>query len=231
MIKLVNINKAYGDKVILNNFNLEINKGEIIGLLAPNAEGKSTLLKILGGHITFDSGEYFFYGEEFYYKHKELIGYMNDTPIIPKGWKAIDGVDYYKEYFKTFNYEKCMDMLKYFKISLDRKIKTFSKGENEKYHLALALSINGSLYIMDEPLAAIDLIAREEIIKMIIDNFSLESTIIISSHLVSDIEKMLDRVLLLKDGQIICNKLVEDLRVEGKSVVDLYKEVYGYVQV
>ena len=84
---------------------------------------------------------------------------------------------------------------------------------------------------MDEPLAAIDLIAREEIIKMIIDNFSLESTIIISSHLVSDIEKMLDRVLLLKDGQIICNKLVEDLRVEGKSVVDLYKEVYGYVQV
>ena len=156
---------------------------------------------------------------------------MNDTPIIPKGWKAIDGVDYYKEYFKTFNYEKCMDMLKYFKIDLDRKIKTFSKGENEKYHLALALSINGSLYIMDEPLAAIDLIAREEIIKMIIDNFSLESTIIISSHLVSDIEKMLDRVLLLKDGQIICNKLVEDLRVEGKSVVDLYKEVYGYVQV
>ena len=227
MIKLVNINKAYRDKVILDNFNLEINKGEIIGLLAPNAEGKSTLLKILGGHITFDSGEYFFDGEDFCYKHKELIGYMSDTPIVPKGWKVIDGVEYYKEYFKTFNYDKCMDMLKYFKINLDRKIKTFSKGE--KYHLALALSISGSLYIMDEPLAAIDLIAREEIIKMIIDNFSLESTIIISSHLVSDIEKMLDRVLFLKSGQIVCNKLVEDLRDEGKSVVDLYKEVYGNV--
>lgn len=230
MIKLVNVNKAYKDKVILKNFNLEIGRGEIIGLLAPNAEGKSTLLKILGGHITFDSGEYLFDGEEFSYKHKEVIGYMSDSPIIPKGWKAMDGVEYYREYFRTFNYDKCLDMIKYFNIELDRKIKTFSKGENEKYHLALALSIEGSLYIMDEPLAAIDLIAREEIIKMILDNFSLDSTIILSSHLVSDIEKMLDRVLLLKGGQIICNKLVEDLRMEGKSVVDLYKEVYGGVQ-
>lgn len=231
MIKLVNVNKAYGEKVIFKDLNLEINKGEIIGLLAPNAEGKSTLLKILGGHITFDSGEYFFNGEEFNYNHKELIGYMSDTPIIPKGWKAIYGLEYYKEYFKTFNYNKCLEILKYFKIDIDRKIKTFSKGENEKYHLALALSIEGSLYIMDEPLAAIDLIAREEIIKMILDNFSLDSTIILSSHLVSDIEKMIDRALLLKEGQIVCNKLVEDLRMEGKSVVDLYKEVYGYVQV
>lgn len=226
MIKLVNLNKAYRDKVVLKNLNLEINKGEIIGLLAPNAEGKSTLLKILGGQITFDSGQYFFNGEEFNYKDKEVIGYMNDTAMIPKKWKVIDGIDYYSEYFKTFNKEKCLDMLKYFKIDLKKRIKTLSKGESEKYHLSLALSIEGQLYIMDEPLAAIDLIAREEVISMILDNFNIDSTIIISSHLVSDIERMLDRVLLLKNGEIVCNKLVEDLRVEGKSVVDLYKEVY-----
>ena len=107
MIKLVNLNKAYRDKVVLKNLNLEINKGEIIGLLAPNAEGKSTLLKILGGQITFDSGQYFFNGEEFNYKDKEVIGYMNDTAMIPKKWKVIDGIDYYSEYFKTFNKEKC----------------------------------------------------------------------------------------------------------------------------
>ena len=226
MIKLVNLNKAYRDKIVLKNLNLEINKGEIIGLLAPNAEGKSTLLKILGGQITFDSGQYFFNGEEFNYKDKEVIGYMNDTAIMPKKWKVIDGIDYYSEYFKTFNKEKCLDMLKYFKIDLKKRIKTLSKGESEKYHLSLALSIEGQLYIMDEPLAAIDLIAREEVISMILDNFNIDSTIIISSHLVSDIERMLDRVLLLKNGEIVCNKLVEDLRVEGKSVVDLYKEVY-----
>ena len=231
MIKLVNLNKAYRDKIVLKNLNLEINKGEIIGLLAPNAEGKSTLLKILGGQITFDSGQYFFNGEEFNYKDKEVIGYMNDTAMIPKKWKVIDGIDYYSEYFKTFNKEKCLDMLKYFKIDLKKRVKTLSKGESEKYHLSLALSIEGQLYIMDEPLAAIDLIAREEVISMILDNFNIDSTIIISSHLVSDIERMLDRVLLLKNGEIVCNKLVEDLRVEGKSVVDLYKEVYANVEV
>lgn len=231
MIKLVNLNKAYRDKVVLKNLNLEINKGEIIGLLAPNAEGKSTLLKILGGQITFDSGQYFFNGEEFNYKDKEVIGYMNDTAMIPKKWKVIDGIDYYSEYFKTFNKEKCLDMLKYFKIDLKKRVKTLSKGESEKYHLSLALSIEGQLYIMDEPLAAIDLIAREEVISMILDNFNIDSTIIISSHLVSDIERMLDRVMLLKNGEIVCNKLVEDLRVEGKSVVDLYKEVYANVEV
>ncbi|MBP3917516.1 ABC transporter ATP-binding protein [Clostridium sp.] len=231
MIKIVNLNKVYRDKIVLKNLNLEINKGEIIGLLAPNAEGKSTLLKILGGQITFDSGEYLFNGEEFNYKDKEVIGYMNDTAIIPASWKVRDGIQYYSEYFKTFNEEKCLDMLKYFKIDLKRRVKTLSKGESEKYHLSLALSIEGQLYIMDEPLAAIDLIAREEVISMILDNFNIDSTIIISSHLVYDIERMLDRVLLLKNGEIICNKLVEDLRLEGKSVVDLYKEVYANVEV
>lgn len=229
MIKLVNLNKAYRDKIILKGLNLEINKGEIIGLLAPNAEGKSTLLKILGGQITFDSGEYFFNSEEFTYKDKEVIGYMNDTAIIPASWRVKDGIEYYSEYFKTFNEEKCLNMLRYFKIDLKRRVKTLSKGESEKYHLSLALSIEGQLYIMDEPLAAIDLISREEVISLILDNFNVDSTIIISSHLVSDIERMLDRVLLLKNGEIVCNKLVEDLRFEGKSVVDLYKEVYGNV--
>lgn len=229
MIKLVNLNKAYRDKIILKGLNLEINKGEIIGLLAPNAEGKSTLLKILGGQITFDSGEYFFNSEEFTYKDKEVIGYMNDTAIIPDSWRVKDGIEYYSEYFKTFNEEKCLNMLRYFKIDLKRRVKTLSKGESEKYHLSLALSIEGQLYIMDEPLAAIDLISREEVISLILDNFNVDSTIIISSHLVSDIERMLDRVLLLKNGEIVCNKLVEDLRFEGKSVVDLYKEVYGNV--
>lgn len=229
MIRLVNVNKSYKDKVILDSVNLEINKGEIIGLLAPNAEGKSTFLKVLGGYISMDDGEYYFLGDKFSYKDKAFIGYMNDTPIISSSWKVKHGIDFYEEYFQTFNKEKCLEIMDSFKLDLDKRVKNLSKGENEKMHLALALSVKASLYIMDEPLAAIDLIAREEIIRMILDNFNLESTIIISSHLVADIEKMLDRVLLLKSGKIVENILVEDLRVEGKSVVSLYKEVYGNV--
>ncbi len=228
MIKLVNMNKVYGNKIVLDNVNLEINKGEIIGLLAPNAEGKSTFLKILGGQITFDSGEYYFQGKEFNYKDKGLIGYMNDTSIMPDSWKVRECVDYYEEYFETFNVEKSLKVLKNFNVDLNSKVKTLSKGENEKLHLALALGVEGVLYIMDEPLASIDLIAREEVIGIILENFSSESTMIISSHLVADIERMLDRVILLKDGNIEKNLLVEDLRMEGKSVVKIYKEVYGH---
>lgn len=228
MIKLVNVNKVYGKKIILDNMTLEISRGEIIGLLAPNGEGKSTLLKILGGQITFDNGEYYFEDRNFSYKDKNLIGYMNDTPIMPGGWLIKDCISYYEEYFKTFNREKCISMVEGFNLDLDSRVKGLSKGENEKLHIALALAIEGVLYILDEPLAAIDLIAREEIIKMILENFSEESTMIISSHLVADIEKMLDRVILLKNGRIAENQLVEDLRMKGKSVVNLYKEVYGH---
>lgn len=226
MIKLVNMNKRYENKVILDNVTLNINRGEIIGLLAPNGEGKSTFLKILGGQITFDDGEYLFDGKKFSYKNKGDIGYMSDTPIMPGGWIIKDCVAYYKRYFKKFNKEKCLNMIEQFGLKEDDKVKKLSKGQNEKLHLALALSIDGALYIMDEPLAAIDLIAREEIIAMILENFSPESTMIISSHMVADIEKMLDRVILLKGGKIVYNDLVENLRENGKSVVKLYKEVY-----
>ncbi|SHH70277.1 ABC-2 type transport system ATP-binding protein [Clostridium collagenovorans DSM 3089] len=227
MIKLTNINKSYKEKRVLNNLNLQINKGEIIGLLAPNAEGKSTLLKIIGGHISMDSGEYTFNGETFNHTHKEFIGYMNDSSIIPSYWRIKHSIEYYRNNFNTFNEKKCMDILEKFKLDLDRKIKSLSKGESEKLHLALSISVEGQLYIMDEPLAAIDLIGRDDVIKMILENFSLDSSIIIASHLVSDIEKMLDRVILLRDGEIIENVLVEDLRSNGKSVVSFYREVYG----
>ncbi|MBM7833172.1 ABC transporter ATP-binding protein [Clostridium sardiniense] len=228
MIKLINLNKSYENKIILNNITLDINKGEIIGLLAPNAQGKSTLLKILGGQITFNSGEYYFEGDKFNYKHKGLIGYMSDNSIMPNDWLIKDCISYYEENFKLFNKEKCKTILQNFNLDLKNKIKTLSKGENEKMHLALALSIEGVLYILDEPLAAVDLLTREEIIKMILENFSPKSTMIISSHLLVDIEKMLDRIILLKDGNIVHNELVEDLRMNGNSVIDLYKEVYSH---
>lgn len=229
MIKLININKKYGDKIILDNVSLEIPRGEIIGLLAPNAMGKSTFLKIIGGQICFDSGEYEFEGHPFIAKDKAQIGYLNDVNTLPLSWKIKDVVSYYEQYFNTFNVSKCNEMLDYFTLNQKDKIKVLSKGQHEKLQLALALSIEGSLYIMDEPLAAVDLLAREEIIKMILNNFDLNTTILISSHLVRDIENILDRVWFLKDGKIIENTLVEDLRQNGYSVTSRYKEVFKNV--
>lgn len=226
MIKLKDLNKKYGKKVILNHVNLEIPQGEIIGLLAPNAMGKSTLLKVLGGHICFDSGTYEFEGHDFVPQDKAYIGYMQETNAFPSNWKVKEVIDYYKQYFKTFNEKKCIDLLKHFNIGTCDKIKVLSKGQNEKFQVALCLSIEGSLYIMDEPLAAVDLIAREELIKMILNNFDLNTTIIISSHLVRDIEPILDRVWFLKDGKIVENTLVEDLKERGFSLISRYKEVF-----
>ncbi|MGL5067454.1 MAG: AAA family ATPase [Sarcina sp.] len=156
---------------------------------------------------------------------KGTIGYMSDVPIISSDCNVNDALEYYSKYFKFFDKNKCEQMLKSFRVESTDEVKILSKGQSEKLHLAL--SIKGSLYIMDEPLVAIDLIAREEIIRMILDNFDIESSIIISSHLVSEIEGVLDRVILLKEGSIVCNSLVEDLRGEGKSLVSLYKGVYG----
>lgn len=226
MIKLKGIGKGYGNGIVLQDLDLEINKGEIIGLLGPNGEGKSTLVKILAGLITDYGGEYEFEGKKFEYKCKNYIGYMNDTAIIPNGWRVIHAIDYYKRNFTTFNEEKVLNLFNLFEINIEEKMRELSKGAVEKVHLALALSIDAKLYILDEPFGAIDLIAREEIIRIILDNFSPDSTIIIVSHLVRDVEKMLDRVILLKDKKIEKNVLVEDIRLKGKSVVDLYKEAF-----
>ncbi|HAX73488.1 MAG TPA: ABC transporter ATP-binding protein [Firmicutes bacterium] len=226
MIELKNVNKKYNEKIILDNVSLHIPRGEIIGLLAPNAVGKSTFLKILAGQICMNSGTYLFNGEEFKPAHKASIGYMNENDTFPISWKVGEVIEYYKTYFTTFNAKKCRDMLAEFKISEHDKLKVLSKGTLEKFYLSLALAIEGSLYILDEPLAAVDLVAREEIIKMMMEKFDLDTTLIISSHLVNDIETLLDRVLFLKDGKIVENTLVEDLRMQGKSVVTRYKEVF-----
>lgn len=228
MIKLMAINKRYGSKIILDDLTLDIPRGEIIGLLAPNAMGKSTLLKIIGGQISFDHGVYEFEEHGFIASDKAQIGYLNEADTLPLSWKVKDALAYYERFFNTFNVTKCKEMLDYFKVELNDKIKVLSKGQNEKLQLALALSIEGSLYILDEPLAAVDLLTREEIIKMILNNFDLNTSLIISSHLVRDIENILDRVWFLKDGKIVENTLVEDLRMQGHSVTTKYKEVFKH---
>lgn len=228
MLKLKNITKVYGGYKVLNDINLEIKPNEIIGLLAPNGEGKTTMMKIVAGIITEYSGEVLLHGEKINYKSRNKIGYMNDEGIIPSSWNVEEAVGYYNKYFKNYQKKKVLDMLKMFNISNSSKVGALSLGNEEKLSLALTFGVDGDVFMLDEPLAAVDIIAREDILKAIITEFKEGSSVIISTHLIQDIERVFDRVVLLKGGLIAENKIVEDIRESGKSVVDFYKEVYRY---
>lgn len=228
MLKLKNITKVYGGYKVLNDINLEIKPNEIIGLLAPNGEGKTTIMKIVAGIITEYSGEVLLHGEKINYKSRNKIGYMNDEGIIPSSWNVEEAVGYYNKYFKNYQKKKVLDMLKMFNISNSSKVGALSLGNEEKLSLALTFGVDGDVFMLDEPLAAVDIIAREDILKAIITEFKEGSSVIISTHLIQDIERVFDRVVLLKGGLIAENKIVEDIRESGKSVVDFYKEVYRY---
>ena len=228
MLEVKNLTKKYGDYVVLNNINLKFNKNEIIGFLAPNGEGKTTFMKILGGVITKYSGEVLLNGEKINYKSRNKIAYMTDRNIIPESWSIEEALAYYNKYFKDYQREKTLSVLKNFRLNLSSKIGALSLGNKEKVSLALTLGINAEIYMLDEPLASVDVLAREDILKTIVTEFSENSTMIISTHLIQDIEKIFDRVILLDRGSIVENKLVDEIRESGKSVVDFYKAVYRY---
>lgn len=228
MLEVKNLTKKYGDYVVLNNINLKFNTNEIIGFLAPNGEGKTTFMKILGGLITKYSGEVLLNGEKINYKSKNKIAYMPDRNIIPESWSIEEALAYYNKYFKDYQREKTLDVLKRFRLNTFSKIGTLSLGNKEKVSLALTLGINAEVYMLDEPLASVDVLAREDILKTIVTEFSENSTMLISTHLIQDIEKIFDRVILLDRGSIVENRLVDEIRESGKSVVDFYKAVYRY---
>lgn len=226
MIKFNGITKNYGFKKVLKGIDFKISRGEIIGIFAPNGYGKSTLMRILVGTLQPSSGEYEFNGSKFTLEDKIQIGYVSDEFIIPPNWKVEYGVEYYIRFFSTFNKEKCYSIFEKFNIDRNCKVGSLSSGEKQKYQLALALSIEGSLYVFDEILSKVDIIDREEIINMILDNFNENSTIIMSSHLINDIDRMIDRVIMIKDGVVKKDIKAEVLREGGSSISELYKEVF-----
>ncbi|MEG0371431.1 MAG: ABC transporter ATP-binding protein, partial [Clostridium sp.] len=228
ILEIKELTKSYGKVKVLNNINLEVGPNEIIGLLAPNGEGKSTLMKIISGIITRYDGEVHLNGEKINYRSRNKIAFMADKNIIPTSWTVNDAIKYYNKYFKGYNRSKAEDMISSFNIARQSRISELSLGSVEKVNLALTFGVDADIFLLDEPLAAIDIIAREDILRAIITQFKEGSTVIISTHLIQDIEKVFDRVILLDRGAIIQNKMVEEIREGGKSVVEFYKEVYSY---
>ena len=228
MINIKNLNKKYRNKIILDNINLNIEKGKIIGLLGPNGSGKTTLMKILLNITKENSGEIYINNEKKSEETNKYISFLPDAPFIDKDLNINEARNYFKFFYTDFNDKKFENLINKLNLNLKDKIKNLSKGNIEKLNLILILSRDAKIYILDEPIAGVDIVTRNEILKLIIENISDESTAIISTHLIKDIEHIFDQVMFLKDANIDKIYNVEDIRINKNiSVEDLYLEYLG----
>lgn len=227
LISINHVSKKYGHHVALDDFSVNLESGSIVGLLGPNGSGKTTLLKILAGLIRDYTGNVMINGLPVGEQSKAIVSYLSDESYFPKWMKIEDALRIYCDFYDDFDLEKAMRMLDEMNLNPKMGIKTLSKGMNEKFLLTLCMCRNAYVYLLDEPIAGVDPAAREEIMNTILNNYNQEGLIVISTHLVKDIERIFDDVLFIKDGNLILHKNADDLRnSEGKSIDQLFIEVF-----
>lgn len=226
-MRVKNLNKKFYTKKVLNEIDLTIEKGKIYGLLGPNGSGKTTLMRIIANLIKNTTGEISVDHKELGKKTKEIVSFMPTSNFFPKWMKIKDAVNYYNDFYSDFDKEKCLETIESLDLEVDSKIKTLSTGMTEKFKIALTISRNAKLILLDEPFNGIDIVAKEKIKEMIVKGANETNAIIISSHLIDDIEPILDEVIMLKTGNIIINDNAENLRaIKEKSIIEIYKEAF-----
>ncbi|MDF9824721.1 ABC-2 type transport system ATP-binding protein [Breznakia sp. PF5-3] len=225
--KIDNVTKSYGKKEALSNVTFDVHPGEIIGLLGPNGSGKTTLIKILNSLIADYSGNIEIDGHSIGVHSKSVISYLPDEPYF-EGWqKGTDVLEIFIDMYKDFDYDRCIRLLERFQIDPVMRFKEMSKGMKEKFLLALVMSRNAKVIILDEPIGGVDPAAREIILDTILENYSEEQTIIMSTHLIADIERIFNRVIFLKEGSVVLDDDVESIRMQtGKSIDELFREEF-----
>ncbi|NLN41862.1 MAG: ABC transporter ATP-binding protein [Clostridiales bacterium] len=222
-----NLTKTFGPTIALNNVNLNVERGKIVGLLGPNASGKTTLIKLCNDLLTPTSGEILIGGKKPGIETKRIISYLPERTYLNDWMRVSDIIEFFKDFYTDFVPDKAYDMLSKLNIDPKDKLKTMSKGTKEKVQLILVMSREADLYLLDEPIGGVDPAARDYILDTILSNYNESGTVIISTHLISDIEKILDEVIFLKEGQIVLQKTVDEIREEtGKSVDALFREVF-----
>lgn len=227
LLECSSLSKKFGSKTALEKIDLQLESGHIIGLLGPNGSGKTTLIKIMNGLLVPTGGKITFCGKPIGAESKKYISYLPDQTYLNMNRKVRDIVSFFNDFYEDFQETRALDMLEKLKISEKDQLKTLSKGTKEKVQLILVMSRKAKLYILDEPIAGVDPAARDYILNTVITNYEQDASILISTHLISDIENILDEVVLIRDGQIICHSSVEDIRVqEGKSVDAYFREVF-----
>ncbi|MBQ3546276.1 MAG: ABC transporter ATP-binding protein [Lachnospiraceae bacterium] len=221
------LSKAYGKKMAVNHMNLQIEKGKLVGLLGPNGSGKSTFIKMCNGIIQPSGGELLINGYPVGIETKKIVSYLPERTYLDNSMTPVDYIEYFSDFYEDFDANKAFDMLGSLKINPKDKLKTMSKGTKEKVQLILVMSRNAKLYLLDEPIGGVDPAARDYILNTIINNYNPEATVVISTHLITDIEQVLDDVIFIHDGELRLHKSVDEIRrIEGKSVDALFREVF-----
>ena len=227
LLKIKNLSKSFDGKKILDNVNLEISKGKIVGLLGKNGAGKSTLIKLINDLLTIDQGEILFKGKRISVYSKEHISYLPERTYLDKSMKVSDVVSYFSEFYKDFDKDKAHELLNSLNLDMNSRISKMSKGMQEKLQLILVMSRQSDLYILDEPLSGVDPATRDYILDTILSNFKEGSSIIISTHLISDIERILDDVIFVDKGKIVLSSSADELRKkENSSIDDVFRRMF-----
>lgn len=227
ILKCQGLCKSYGGKEALIDFNLTLESGKIIGLLGPNGSGKTTLIKLACGLLQPTKGKITVNGMNIGPDTKAIVSYLPERNYIPLWMNVENIIDFFCDFYSDFRKELAYDMLKKLNIDPKQKIKTMSKGTKEKVQLILVMSRNAKLYLLDEPIAGVDPAARDYIMNTIITNYNPESSVIISTHLIQDIETILDDVVMIQYGHLRLHGSADDIREEkGMSVDELFREVF-----
>ena len=221
------LSKRYGTKEALKNINLIIQPGQIIGLLGPNGSGKTTLIKLINGLLQPSGGSILVNGMKPGLETKKIVSYLSDKNYLSDWMKVEDILQMFEDFYPDFNRQKANEMLKDLDIDEKQKFKTLSKGTKEKVQLILVMAREAKLYVLDEPIAGVDPAARDYILRTILRNYNPEATVIISTHLIADVEQIFDAVIFINKGEINLFETVDDVRLKhGKSVDQLFREVF-----
>ena len=227
LIECRGLYKSYGLRPALRGVDLEVGPGRIVGLLGPNGSGKTTFIKLLCGLLQPTRGELAVDGSAIGPYTKSVVSYLPDRMYFADWMKASDLFDLFRDFYSDFQYEKAIDMCRSLGVDPGDRLKSMSKGTKEKVQLVLVMARNARLYLLDEPIAGVDPAARDFILRTILTNYNEEGTVLISTHLISDVEKVLDEAIFLKEGKIMLHATVDDIRErEGKSVDALFREIF-----
>ena len=227
LVEIDNLSKKYDGKMVIDNISFTIPEGRIIGLLGQNGAGKTTIIKILAGVINDYQGKVVIDDHKIGTYTKSIVSYLPDKTYFSPWMKVKDTIDIFSDFYKDFDRNKAKEMLKLLNIDLNKSVTKLSKGTYEKVQLVIVMSREAKLYILDEPLGGVDPASRDVIIDTILTNYNEKSSVLLSTQLIQDVERIFDGVIILKDGHVFINDELDNIRLKyGKSVNELFREVF-----